>query len=193
MSFRFAAVRIAARGIPLASVMRWCLLPSLRLSTGLGPVFPPATNRANRSAVNDRPGPVDLVRGAQPGKQRGMQLLPHACLLPIPQTSPACHARTASHLLRQHLPRNAAFQHKQDAGQRLPILDRFPTGVSIPSWLGRRKQRLHHLPQSIRHKFLCHVPSPEEDRTILFLIGPLRCEGEAVVGTRAHEAANGTR
>ncbi|MAF09034.1 hypothetical protein CMK11_01160, partial [Candidatus Poribacteria bacterium] len=29
------------------------------------------------------------------------------------------------------------------------------------------------LPQSIRHKFLCHVPSPEEDRTILFLIGPL--------------------
>ena len=136
MSCRFAPVRIAARGMPLASVMRWCLLPSLRLSTGLGPVFPPATDRANRCAVNDRPRPVDPVRGAQLGKQRGVQLLPHACLLPISKTSPTCHARTTSHLLGQHLPRNTAPQHEQDAGQRLSVLDRLPTGVSITPRLG---------------------------------------------------------
>ncbi|SDE52632.1 hypothetical protein SAMN05421548_1693, partial [Paraburkholderia lycopersici] len=38
MSWRFAPVRMTASGMPCASTMRWCLLPSLRRSVGFGPV-----------------------------------------------------------------------------------------------------------------------------------------------------------
>lgn len=41
MSLRLAAVTEQARGMPLASVIKWCLLPALPRSTGLGPVSPP--------------------------------------------------------------------------------------------------------------------------------------------------------
>jgi uncharacterized protein YjeT (DUF2065 family) len=64
MSCRFAALRMTASGMPCASTMRWCLLPSLRRSVGFGPVFfPPAwrelmncpralaTNRFRRDGV----------------------------------------------------------------------------------------------------------------------------------------------
>ncbi len=38
-----APLRMTASGMPCASTMRWCLLPSLRRSVGFGPVFfPPA-------------------------------------------------------------------------------------------------------------------------------------------------------
>src|SRR5512142_3379161 len=41
MSLTLAAVTELASGMPLASVTRWCLLPGLPRSTGLGPVFSP--------------------------------------------------------------------------------------------------------------------------------------------------------
>src|SRR5919112_928946 len=37
-----APVRVFPRGMPVASVSRWCLLPGLARSVGLGPVLPPA-------------------------------------------------------------------------------------------------------------------------------------------------------
>ena len=41
MSLTLAAVTEEASGMPLASVITWCLLPGLARSTGLGPVSSP--------------------------------------------------------------------------------------------------------------------------------------------------------
>ena len=49
MSCVFAAVRMTASGMPCASTMRWCLLPSLRRSVGFGPVFFPPARRESMS------------------------------------------------------------------------------------------------------------------------------------------------
>ena len=40
-SLRLAPVRMTARGMPCASVIRWCLEPGRARSVGLGPVFDP--------------------------------------------------------------------------------------------------------------------------------------------------------
>ena len=40
-SWALAPVTDEARGMPLASVIRWCFVPGLARSTGLGPVAPP--------------------------------------------------------------------------------------------------------------------------------------------------------
>jgi hypothetical protein len=49
--------------------------------------------------------------------------LSHTSGLPVAQPSPARHARAATHLLRQHFPRQTALQNKQNAGQCGPVRD----------------------------------------------------------------------
>lgn len=44
-SLRLPSVRVAASGMPVASVTRWCLLPFLPRSTGLRPVLEPLLTR----------------------------------------------------------------------------------------------------------------------------------------------------
>lgn len=61
-------------------------------------------------------------------------------VLPIPHTTPAGHFRTAAHLGRQHIPRDADLQHKQDGRQRGPVRHRQPPAL----WAGQ--QRLDHRP-----------------------------------------------
>src|SRR4029450_8233467 len=57
-SCALAPVTRQASGVPLASVIKLCLLPSLRRSTGLGPVFSPpkapAARRSRRPPWRDR-------------------------------------------------------------------------------------------------------------------------------------------
>src|SRR5262249_16450523 len=51
----FAAVMIAARGMPWASTITACWLPFFRLSTGLGPVLPPPPRaRTKRLSIRAR-------------------------------------------------------------------------------------------------------------------------------------------
>ena len=60
---------------------------------------------------------IDLVRLPQPIEQHPMELAPDACLLPVAQPSPTGHSAATAHLQRQQLPRNAALQDEDDAGQ----------------------------------------------------------------------------
>jgi hypothetical protein len=56
-----------------------------------------------------------LVLGAasqQAVEQQLVQSPPHAHLVPVVQTTPTGHPRTALHLLGQHLPGNATFEHE---------------------------------------------------------------------------------
>ena len=54
-SWAFAEVTVAANGVPRPSTITWCLLPFLRRSTGLGPVFsPPPTALSERLSTAAR-------------------------------------------------------------------------------------------------------------------------------------------
>ena len=97
-SWRLASVRMAAKGSPLASVIRWCLLPGLRRSVGLGPVFPPTANRSDGPAIQQGSRPINLVSRSQFGQQKFMKPLPNPSFLPVAKPTPAGHARAASHL-----------------------------------------------------------------------------------------------
>ena len=83
---------------------------------GFGPVFFPAADRPEAPTIHDRPRPVDLVRGVELGQERGVELLPDPGVVPIAEAPPAGHAGAAAHLLREHLPRNAGLQDKENAG-----------------------------------------------------------------------------
>src|ERR671920_380255 len=56
-------------------------------------------------------------------QKNSVQPFPHARLMPFLQASPASHPRSAAHLLREHLPGDAALQHEDDARQSCPIVD----------------------------------------------------------------------
>ncbi len=84
-----------------------------------------------------------------------MQLSPDTDRLPVAQPSPACHARPTAHLLGEHLPGDAALQNKQDAGQRRPVWDRWPTAFRLRPL--RRQQRFDQGPQFIRYKRIGHA------------------------------------
>ena len=79
-----------------------------------------------------------------------MQPLPHAGLVPVPQTAPARHARAEPHLLWQVLPLDPGMQHVQDPAQHFPVRQRPAAGIP-ESALTLRQQRLQAVPQLIRH------------------------------------------
>src|SRR4051812_21095100 len=74
--------------------------------------------------VERAPAPVDQPGLAEPVEQRVVERLPDAGLLPIAQPAPAARPAAAAHLLREHLPRDAALEDEEDAGQRRAVLDR---------------------------------------------------------------------
>src|SRR3712207_4771722 len=153
-SWTLAAEWVTERGMPSRSTTMWRFEPDLPLSVGFLPVFwPPGGGYARR--VQRRPLPVDLVSLAQPIQQDSMQLFPHACLVPFLETTPAGHARAASHLLGQHLPRDAALQEEQYAGEGRPVVDAGPAALGL-GWLFR-EQRLDHFPHLIGNEFLSHT------------------------------------
>lgn len=84
-----------------------------------------------------------------------MEPFPDPGRLPVAQPSPARHPGAAAHLLRQHLPRDAALEHKQDAGQRRPVRDRWPAAFRL--WPLRRQQRFDQGPQFIGYERLGHA------------------------------------
>lgn len=96
-------------------------LPSLR-----------APARAVQSAqCHQSAAEIELVRTAQFVQQHKLQVRPHAGLLPSMQASPAGHARTATHFLRQHLPWNPRLQHEQNAHRYPSIVQALSTRVSL--------------------------------------------------------------
>jgi hypothetical protein len=132
MLLTLAAVTCATSGTPRASVMRWCLEPALRRSLRFGPVSFPA-HRAHRAAVDDRPALVEAAATAQFSEDRFIEPLPHTRALPPDQAPPACAARAASHLARQHLPGNAGPDDEEDTGQDGAVRNGRPT-MSVPTF-----------------------------------------------------------
>jgi hypothetical protein len=141
-SCRFAPVRIAFNGVPAASTMRWCLLPVLRRSVGLGPVFSPM-HGPHRGTVGDHAREVEPVGVAQFGQQEVMQLVSHASLLPVACAAPTGHARAAAHFPGQHFPRQAGLQDEQNADQDAPLVEALAARWRVVRrW--RRQQEADH-------------------------------------------------
>ena len=101
-SWRLAPVRMAAKGIPLAPMRSgWRLLPGLRRSVGLGPVYSPTTNRSEGPTIHHGSGPINLAGCSQFGSSKIMNPLPNppSAEGPITKTTQAGHDRAAPHLL----------------------------------------------------------------------------------------------
>ena len=64
----------------------------------------------------------------------------------------AASMSSAGHLLRQHLPGQAAPQHEQDAGQRRPVWEQRPTAFRL--WPLRWEQRLDQGPSFVGNERL---------------------------------------
>lgn len=97
---RLAALRMTASGMPCASTMGCCLLPSLRRSVGFGPVFS-RQHGANRGAVDERTREIDFATATQFGEQRFVDALPDSRFLP-------CHGGVAGKLRPNRIPFPAA-------------------------------------------------------------------------------------
>jgi hypothetical protein len=106
--------------------------------------------------------PIDAVRlPEEEVEQHPMQHFPHAGLLPIAQAPPAGAPASAAHFLEAHLPRDAALEDEDDAGQGGgPIFDPWPTACGL--WRFGRQQRFYDLPQLVGDKFFAHA----DERTI---------------------------
>src|SRR5215218_7372280 len=153
-SWTLAAEWITESGTPPRSTTTWRFEPDLPLSVGFAPVFwPPGGGNARR--VQGCPLPVDLVGLAEVVEHRLVEALPHARFVPLLEAPPAGHARAASHLLGEHLPRDAALEHEQDAGERRPVVHAGPAALGLGRLLGQ--QRLDHFPQFVRNEFFSHT------------------------------------
>ena len=95
-SLRFAPVRIALTGTPLASTRMWCLEPGRARSVGFGPVFRPpqrlAQMKSRRLLVRN---PVRLPRVTSPAV---------ACAIASTRRLSASRATVSSRLSPSHIP-----------------------------------------------------------------------------------------
>src|SRR5512135_2509383 len=130
-SLRLAPVMRTASGVPLPSTSRCRLVPFLPRSVGFLPVSTPK-NGAEGLAVHAAVLPVDALLLPDPLEQGVQEFLPDAAPLPVPQPAPAGHAGPAAHLLRQHLPGEAALQDEDDAGQAGAVVHRRPAALAGP-------------------------------------------------------------
>jgi hypothetical protein len=86
------------------------LAPSLDAIRGIWTGLRTGVHRADRAAVNNRSGPIDVAFAGEPIQEREVHQIPHPFCLPVAQASPACHARTTAQFLRQHLPWATAWR-----------------------------------------------------------------------------------
>src|SRR5437870_3717652 len=170
-SGRLAPVRRTASGVPLPSTSRWRLVPFLARSVGFGPVSAPK-NGAEGLAVHAAMLPVDALLLPDPLQQGVQEFLPDAFALPVPQPAPAGHAGAAAHLLREHLPGDAALQDEDNAGQAGAVVHRRSaafTGLSPVA----RQERLDDFPQFVGDKGASHGAPPVGDNYPLLFYGAL--------------------
>lgn len=172
-SLRLPPVRIRASGVPCPSVIRWCFDPVLPRSAKLGPVRLPLYG-AHVAGVDHRTRPVETGRRVELGRQLLMQLLPDAGVVPVPQPTPARHARPEAQLLWQVLPLDAGVRHEEDAAQHLPVGQRLASRVPKPTLLvaatissnpsrpDRRPYPRHPLPRRAGHGHPQGLPAPAE-------------------------------
>jgi hypothetical protein len=123
------------------------LAPALGAIGGIWPGLVTAEHRTDRTTVHDRPRPIKLVGPSEPVQQRKMNQIPHARALPIAQTPPARHPRSAAEFLREHLPGDAAAEDKQNAGETGAIRDAWASAFRPIEWSWQ--ERFDKIPQRI--------------------------------------------
>jgi hypothetical protein len=83
--------------------------------------------------------------------------IPHARSLPIAQAPPTRHPRPAPEFVREHLPRNAAAEDKENAGETTAIEDARPS--AFRSTRGSGQERFNKIPQRIGKQRRSHTRS----------------------------------
>ena len=73
---------------------------------------------AHRGAIHERAIPIDLVRCLEFCKQHFEELLPNACLLPLPKIAPAGLSAGKIAGRRKPAPGNAGAEHEKDPGEQ---------------------------------------------------------------------------
>ena len=93
-------------------VMFRSVLPAVH---GIRAGLRPPKNGPHRGTVDKGSEKVDPVGMPQTIKQQPMELFPYPLLLPVPQSSPTTHARSAAHLPGKIFPRDAGGQDVHNA------------------------------------------------------------------------------
>src|SRR5262245_27578441 len=112
----------------------------MTFAASLGPVggirtsLRATTHRADGTAIDYCPRPVNLVVTRKPIEQRKVHQIPDTGVLPIAQTAPTGHPRPAAQLLRQHLPRNPASEHEQDTSETGSVRDTRSSAIRSRRW-----------------------------------------------------------
>ena len=125
----------------------------MTLAPALGPIgrvrtsLVTAMHRADGTTVHDRSRPINLIVSSEPIQQREVNEIPHARTLPIAQAAPTRHPRSAPEFLREHLPRDAAAEDEQNAGETRTIGDARPSAFR-PTWRSG-KERFDKIPQRV--------------------------------------------
>ena len=104
-----------------------------------------------------------------------MDEIPHTRQLPIAQAPPASHPRPAPEFLREHLPRNAAAEDKQNAGETRAIGDARPSAFRPTRWSWQK--RFDKIPQRFGEQRSGNTRSPyfaDEDQVSAVLLHALR-------------------
>jgi hypothetical protein len=133
----------------------------MTLAPALGPIngswtrLVTAVDRADGTTVHDRSRPINLIVSSEPIQQREVNEIPHARALPIAQAAPTRHPRSAPEFLREHLPRDAATEDEQNAGETRAIGDARPPAFRPTWWIWQ--ERFDEIPQRIGKQGRSHT------------------------------------
>jgi hypothetical protein len=131
--------------LPVADQM--ALAPALGPIGGIRTGQFTAVDRADGTAVHDRPRPIKLVGASEPIQERNVDQIPHARQLPVAHATPARHPRPAPKFLREHLPGNATAKDEDNAGEARAIRDARPPTFGPAR--RNRQERFDKIPQRI--------------------------------------------
>ena len=132
-------------------------------------------HRADGTAVHDRSRPINLILSSEPIQPREVNEIPHAGSLPIAQAAPTRHPRTALEFLREHLPRDAAAEDEQNAGETRAIRNTRPSAFRPTWWSGQ--ERFDKIPQRAGKQRRSHARQryfADEDQVSAVLLHALR-------------------
>ena len=150
-------------------------LPACRGRSGSAQSAPPGLG-GQAGAVERPPAPVDQAGAAESVEKQVVERPPNFGSLPVPEPPPAGHAGAAAHLLRQHLPRDAALEDEEDAGQRCAVLDR--RAAALRARRTGREQGAEEGPEGVGNERCCHAPTGGKPTAALL---PIEGSVEAVL------------
>src|SRR5436853_4894658 len=163
----------------------------MALAPALGPIgrvrtsLVTAVHCADGTTVRHRSRPIDLIVSSEPIQQREVNEIPHARSLPIAQAAPARHPRPAPEFLREHLPRDAAAEDEQNAGETRAIGDARPSAFR-PTWWSWQ-ERFDKIPQRIGKQRRSHTRPryfAKEEHVSAVLLHALTCSSGSLSSPR---------